>query len=193
MFYGTQLEDARAIRSSIDSSLDAYRRTLGSTMATLDNIFSETDRVDAMLELFSDVHAEWKTVSQQIPQYHEHNEIVVFDLLLRCVPKLTLGILAQPSFPYFHLNSEFGASNMSSYISIPQLLIHVGRDWGDGGEESRNSTYINGILPMLLRNLGTSSDSNGQQTVLDVLVPGAGMGRLAMEIAASGRFKYVIY
>lgn len=188
IFYGMQIEDSTVIRSSIDNSFETYRNSLGTMMTMMDKIFSETDKVEEVFENFFDIHAEWKEVCQLLPYCHERNEFVAYDLLLKNVPNFVLGLLNQPSYSYFPLPSEITTPSTSSYTSIHQLLIHLGRDWGgDSGEDIRKITYIDGILSALLthsHHVTTAVDGAD----LTVLVPGAGMGRLAMEIAAAGGF-----
>lgn len=194
MFYGMQREDAQVIRSAIDVSLEDYRRNLGMMMAAMDKIFVASDVLDSIVESFAEVHDEWKKDIKQIPLCHEQNERVTLSLLCTNAPRLTLGVLNQPSLAYFPL-PEVAVSPMSSYNSIQQLLIHLGRDWGDTGQEARRDTYTTGILEALVSNIRhisiSSSEHQGDNGDggLSVLVPGAGMGRLAMEIAAAGGFK----
>lgn len=183
IFYATNHEDTTLIAKSIASSLDRYREELGLVMTRMDNIFRATDEWDNNLDnIFADTHSEWRNVIQSIPNLHEKNEIVAHMLLCNKTPRLTLALLNQPSIAYFpYLPTQVS----SSYTSTQQLLIHLLRDWGDHGEKVRESTYYKGVLEALdgyLHFLTCGADHP-----LHVLVPGAGMGRLAMEIAASGK------
>jgi hypothetical protein len=193
VFYGMHVDDTKAIKSSIDNSLEIYRSDLGKFMASMDSIFLETTKWDKILDNISEIHSEWRELSLLTPHLHEKNEYVAHKLLCSSMPRLTFGLLNQPSHSY--LSAESSANVLSSYTSIEQLLVHLGRDWGDLGEEARRDTYTNGILAALSENmhhLSTDtrlSSDNDDASVLQVLVPGAGMGRLAMELAAAGGFK----
>ena len=76
---------------------------------------------------------------------------------------------------------------LASYDSMEQLIVHLSRDWGKGGETVRKNLYKNGILQSLqdYKRLLPISKS----TTPRVLVPGAGLGRLAVEISLAG-FRY---
>ena len=66
--------------------------------------------------------------------------------------------------------------------AVSQALKHLVRDWAPEGDQERNSTFPL-ILDTMLEHFASTS-SRGQ---VQVLVPGAGLGRLAHEIAALGR------
>lgn len=189
VFYGTNLDDTSSISRSISNSLDRYREELGLSMSRMDSTFSYTEEWDNFLDnLLSALHSEWREVSLLVPHLHEKNEGVAINLLFSNLPRLTLGLLNQPSISFFPLPTHNVAS---SYTSTQQLLIHLLRDWGDHGTRARHDTYHDGILRALdgyIHYLTTDTVVEfGGITPLRVLVPGAGMGRLAMELAASGR------
>lgn len=194
VFYGN-LNDAKAIRSSIAHSLEMYRIDLGTVMNGMDSILSEADTLSDTLDMFDEVNADWRATSLLIPQLHERNENVANDLLCNNKPRLTIALLNQPSISYFSLSAAETShvSNTSSYTSVQQLLIHLGRDWGDIGEEARRETYTNGILAALSSSVHhlDVNDVQSKSGSLRVLVPGAGMGRLAMELSAAG-YKLVL-
>ena len=99
----------------------------------------------------------------------------------------------QTTHTYNHTGSSGGGGGQdqsaisSSYDSLPQVLIHLARDWGQYGVDIRNKLYIDGILYELMKELPIG---DGHNSDLKVLVPGAGLGRLAVEIAAKG-YRYV--
>ncbi|CAM9301158.1 unnamed protein product, partial [Ectocarpus fasciculatus] len=70
---------------------------------------------------------------------------------------------------------------------MSQLLTHVGRDWTEMGREVREVLYKGAILQSLQRYLPCDLS-----TAPAVLVPGAGLGRLAVELAVSG-YRYIYY
>ena len=57
------------------------------------------------------------------------------------------------------------------------------RDWGENGHEARHRMYFDGIIPGVLLRLPI--DSMGS-TRPKILIPGAGLGRLAVELLANG-------
>lgn len=93
------------------------------------------------------------------------------------------------------------AREVSSYDSLKHILVHLARDWGDHGAETRRLLYSDGILPLARKHIQSiveSSDrteAGASESVLvakgssKVLVPGAGLGRLAVELSVAG-FRY---
>lgn len=93
---------------------------------------------------------------------------------------------------------------VSSYDSMKHILVHLARDWGDKGSDTRKLLYTNCILPLAQQYI-TSTKHGSDQAASDylsdnsesqlrggtpnVLVPGSGLGRLAVELAAAG-FRY---
>lgn len=76
------------------------------------------------------------------------------------------------------------SDKLSSYDSMDQIIVHMNRDWGKGGEIVRETLYKKGILRALQDFKSFLPVSNSQRQ--RVLVPGAGLGRLAVEIAIAG-------
>jgi hypothetical protein len=74
-------------------------------------------------------------------------------------------------------------SSELSYSSITSVLAHLTRDWTDLGFPIRQS-YYTWLLRELL--LSHSSDNDSPTNPRRVLVPGAGLARLAQEIAHLG-------
>eukprot|EP01031_Cornospumella_fuschlensis_P033933 gene33933-41069_t len=70
--------------------------------------------------------------------------------------------------------------DLSSYNSLVQVLVHVNRDWTTNGLEVRHRLYHSGILKQLQQHLPVSTAG------VHILVPGAGMGRLAFDTAKLG-------
>jgi len=70
-----------------------------------------------------------------------------------------------------------------SYSSMTSVLAHLTRDWTDLGSHIRQSYYIWLLRELLLSHHKGDKNSPTQRRVL---VPGAGLGRLAQEIANVG-------
>jgi len=66
-------------------------------------------------------------------------------------------------------------TQFTSYETLYQLVLHLRRDWTDDGAVLREKLY-GGMIEQIQR---FSGDARGQR----VLVPGAGLGRLALELA----------
>ena len=90
---------------------------------------------------------------------------------------------ASPSSPS-RVDTSFNDSAPVSYDSLEQVLVHLARDWSKKGEDVRQRLYFDGVIPTLARFLPAPSVINNEK--LRILVPGAGMGRLAIELAARG-------
>ena len=93
---------------------------------------------------------------------------------------------------------------ISSYDSLKHILVHLARDWGDRGNNTRQLLYTEGILPFArkyITSVGNISldglvDENAasrpqsvqseESSAPVILVPGAGLGRLAVELSAAG-------
>jgi hypothetical protein len=66
-------------------------------------------------------------------------------------------------------------------VSVSQALKHFARDWAADGEHERVATF-----PQILETLQESFPNRTDANPVRVLVPGAGVGRLAHEIAGLG-------
>mmetsp|Transcript_17914 Transcript_17914/g.52354 ORF Transcript_17914/g.52354 Transcript_17914/m.52354 type:complete len:486 (-) Transcript_17914:110-1567(-) len=75
-----------------------------------------------------------------------------------------------------------GTGSSSSYDSAIQVLVHAARDWSVEGARVRG-----GLMDPILAAVAASSDFSGEQSGSPtILVPGAGTGRLAFELARMG-------
>ncbi|RPB05100.1 N2227-domain-containing protein [Choiromyces venosus 120613-1] len=71
---------------------------------------------------------------------------------------------------------------IGDHTSVVQSLKHFVRDWSTAGAHERESTF-----PQILSTLETLCPEGGDQRARQkILVPGAGLGRLAYEISALG-------
>jgi carnosine N-methyltransferase len=84
----------------------------------------------------------------------------------------------------------FNASKATtSYDSVEHIIVHMARDWSKQGAEIRERLYLRGAVQSLLAHLSWDVDDDsgyGDTRAPKVLVPGAGVGRLALEIASRG-------
>ncbi|CAM9402287.1 unnamed protein product [Choristocarpus tenellus] len=110
-------------------------------------------------------------------------------------PGLAGGANSDHSSPGLEAGSEPSNSGIfHSYDGVYQaslVLTHLLRDWTDEGEFARKSVY-GPLLRVLDESFGIPGEQQpdsgnlGKRGLVSVLVPGAGLGRLAVEIAARG-------
>ncbi|KAL1960798.1 hypothetical protein VTO42DRAFT_6628 [Malbranchea cinnamomea] len=86
------------------------------------------------------------------------------------------------------VRQEEASGKTAERVSVSQALKHYVRDWAVDGERERISTF-----PLLLETLEVRfperSITSNKSDPIRVLVPGAGVGRLAHDIAALGGFE----
>lgn len=156
------------------------------------------DSIDAINDLYSAVHKRFKDLIDEIPVFWERNEETARFLISQFDFKITLPISDSSSDrgwtvgpPRKEQEETIPAASSSAYNSISQLMAHLARDWGPMGAPVRKSLYFEGIIPLLLRHvsmLPKDADSSINKG-LSLLLPGAGLGRLAVELAILG-FRY---
>lgn len=174
VFFSQHTEDISKMRSSIEYSMDKYRLDLASTMKTIEIICNGLDIIDIELPFLESVHSRWKADMSRVPAYYDMNEVFLRRLLSSQDMRPLLAVESGSATP--------GYSDMpspSSYDSIAQLLTHVGRDWTQMGRNVREVLYKRGIIQTLNKYISNHSEAR-------VLVPGAGLGRLAAELAVDG-------
>lgn len=103
------------------------------------------------------------------------------EAIVEDVPDICIGVdmdlnPARPVATFRNPPEGVPALASNSYGSIASVLLHVFRDWSDSCEHVFTSTYGPAVqeLKKLLPNGG------------EVLLPGAGLGRLALSLAAEG-------
>ncbi|KAK2765115.1 hypothetical protein FQN54_008814 [Arachnomyces sp. PD_36] len=69
-------------------------------------------------------------------------------------------------------------------VSVSQALKHFARDWAEDGEHERVATF-----PQILETLQDKFPNRTDENPVRILVPGAGVGRLAHDIAELGGFE----
>jgi SAM-dependent methyltransferase len=110
----------------------------------------------------------------------EQNVQVLRDFLLKNEMKVTFMLPARPWSTHFQptwQSTPFSTSSSSSaYTSMTQLMAHLVRDWSNEGEAVRQSVY-----GWCLQQLSCPNDNK-----LRILVPGAGLARLAWDLACQG-------
>jgi hypothetical protein len=171
LFLGLQHEE-KLLESSIEFSFEKQRLELTSLMQALSSPLSRNAQFSPFSNILQNILLTFHEDIARIPSLWEENETLLRQLLEHKVPFVyCISNNAEDESP--------GDYRVSSYNSFHQLLIHLERDWGEGGKNVRRTTYAEGILPLLRKHLPLEGRPH-------VLVPGAGLGRLAVELAAMG-------
>ena len=169
----------------------------------------EEGEFDASANLTSHLQARMWGEFEKIPQYWQQNE----DLLERLLrfPDPTPALLPtahetltqqfkrrrekqQRSTSSSSSSSSSSPIFSSSYNDAMQIFSHLYRDWTDDGLELRRKTYtpilraIARLFPPALPRSAADNGSGMEEETEEkrILVPGAGLGRLAFEIAFGG-------
>eukprot|EP00624_Nannochloropsis_granulata_P004983 evm.model.NODE_35244_length_30808_cov_23.771132.4 len=135
---------------------------------------------------------------EKIPACWQRNEDLL-TLLLR-IPNPTLALLPAAQGTPKHRSrqrqerqSTSRTPTSSSYNDAIQILTHLYRDWTDDGQDLRRKTYTP-ILRAAARLFQPPSPSTAHTDKMadkieekHILVPGAGLGRLAFELAFGQR------
>ena len=174
LFFGCHIDEGKLIRSSVEHAIETYQNDLVSIMTSLEAIKVQLNDVDEAIPFLRDIHSDWKGKMEKIPYMYEAN----VDFVRAIVDTHTL----RPVLAISNGTTSSGFENLSipsSYNSISQFLTHFGRDWTAMGSEVRSQLYRHGIIDMLNSHIASRHGSR-------VLVPGAGMGRLAVELALNG-------
>ncbi len=178
-FFANDAQDIRRIKSSIERAMEAHRTDLSRTMKQLQFFVESTKVVDGVVELFRGIHDEFRDHISEVPHFWERNEAAARLLTDRFPLQLVIAIASSASDT--QLPSAAGAP--TPYNSLPQLFAHLSRDWAPAGRSARRALYDTGIIAALHEH-GAPLPRDG--IAPSVLVPGAGLGRLAAELAVLG-------
>jgi hypothetical protein len=194
----------RNMRSTIDYVFDIHHKNLGITMSNLDYIVQSMEASTQQSAQYSneddtlanaavlDVHEEFMQLCGRVPALWEHNELLMREIIS------VYGMTATYTLANDNVDVDIkGDSNTStvydaeqadfvaSYESIHQSLGHINRDWSPGGATIRQSLYREGIIDALMK-FASPEILLPTAARARILVPGAGAGRLAFELAARG-------
>ena len=187
VIFGYQFGELSKIFSSVEFAFDVYRQSLAVFMETVDRAVQSMNTIDEVTAQYTSIHDDFRSLALRIPHLWEQNELVVREL---CCPSSVNFVYAihqnaciSPQWEFETLNKQCEMTNKcTSYDSIEQVVVHLARDWGSSGKELRQALYRDGIITSLQNTLSAGTD--GQH--LHVLVPGGGLGRLAVELAMKG-------
>ena len=178
LLFGHNEIDNNRVRSVVQYSLDSYRIELTNFMETVQKLIFSTERADIVVPSLRDIHDGFRRKLLSVPKFWDINENALSSLLNTSKLDFILQLPLNES-KWSLIDDVNTAQSPASYESLSQLLVHMTRDWTSCGESAREALYINGIIYALTR---TSADLPGTR----VLVPGAGLGRLAAELAVKG-------
>jgi len=180
------------IGSSIEYALSKYRQQLTTAMTGMDekNLGLALSAVHS--ERLIPIYEKFDRMVSQLPEKWEANEqflrelfstIHLEQLLVYSNTEEVVDKNGSPPLPPAYKSDSSSSSKPSSYESLEQVLFHLQRDWGDmpSARNVRDSLYRDGVLKLATRFLSSSGPTRSK-----VLVPGAGLGRLAVELAAQG-------
>lgn len=178
VFFGRHASDDKNIDSSLDFAYEKFRKDMTMSIQRIWQFLSEIEKINSIAPEMKSVHEDFHFNVKQFPRIWECNDNIINRLVMQRRRYLIKALEQHESSPHF-LEEGYNWST-SSYDSFPQLIGHLARDWSDAGTATREKIYINGVLlPLELNPVHTRNNQT-------VLVPGAGMGRLAVEIAAMG-------
>jgi hypothetical protein len=160
----------------IHLSFEQYRKDLRNQMEVVQSILTNMDQFDNTTRLLLDIHNDMRIFFRDIPPLWSINEILIQQLVDTHAPYI---YPISNSICRSYVASDSSKPKISSYTSFHQLLIHLNRDWGNGGSEVRLLLYQEGIIGVLKNIINLKKSSS-------VLIPGAGLGRLAAMIASEG-------
>ncbi len=129
-----------------------------------------------------DILGDYRDIFAAFPRLWDHNINTMNDLIRYKDLELLLCIDSSIEYEIDDVVNNINGGNQgeqgtpSIYGSTEQVLYHMKRDWGKDGKDIRRNLYG--------RILDRLNETGGNHR--RVLVPGAAMGRLAMEIAALG-------
>lgn len=191
LFFGEVLGEIVGISSSVEFAFDLYRNKLSSFMQSTSEINLNMDRIDSTTDVFMAIHEDYRRLLSQIPHCWESNEMSLRKVIsTKSTTRLIYAISNiekddEVAFNKFEQRFMSVSQKQSSYDSIDQVIIHLDRDWGANGHQLRSDLYREGIVRALWKHMSTDS-SEVHRPPPKVLVPGAGLGRLAVEIALQG-------
>lgn len=162
VIYGRDIDASNRIHGMFEFAIDRYHMELTNAMETYHESLREMPNVGCL----HGVVANLRQSIYRIPELWQHNEEVLRKILSSRV-STTIAITSTDTKAFITHNSI----DPPSYNSVHQLLIHLTRDW------ARHTPLYSRILSYL--QVYVVGDSR-------VLVPGAGLGRLGLEIAAAG-------
>jgi hypothetical protein len=179
LIFGDDEASAKKIASSLAMSLEGYRRDLAYQAQAIEDIMLNSYIQDHRWKnRTKDTNEVLRRTLARIPLFWAHNEEVLLQILKPPKNILPVSVKSASTFASATAPSS-GKSDVSSYDSIHQTMVHLSRDWTKQGSEVRRKLY-DSILDALSRSIGEDIAEP------KLLLPGAATGRLALELAYRG-------
>ena len=176
-------DDLFYIMSSIDASFSQHRIQFSSVMNNLDKMNKHMSELEAKIPQLKESHNKMRFFLADFSSHFDANERLTNFILNTSTLELIATISQNETLS--PTNSKPSSKQKSPYSSLSQLHIHLARDWSHLGLTVRKLIYQETIIG-LIRSYCTNIEAKR------VLVPGAGTGRLCLELAALGMM-YVIF
>lgn len=197
-FVGGSGNEKSSISHVVEASFETYRKNLITLVEGIDKILEKIDQLDGKSQYrYASVHSRMKNLASRLPILWEQNECVLRESIRPWDMEFLYLIMPaddDPNKKNYYLNASSSGNNedstkkdVASYNSIVQLLVHLNRDWTAFGANVRKRLYHDGILPVLKRYVPILIDEEKMKcNAPRILIPGAGLGRLILEVAALG-------
>ena len=207
--FGYLSDEHRRFKSLVEIAFDGYRKLLSSMMTTLDSTILRMSNIDSKTDKLKFIHDSFRKNVTQIPYLWEQNENILrllmsgsnLNITYALLPSLVEGVNSSTTSTLNDQNiildhniyKSKAETPPPSYDNLEQIIIHLSRDWGSKGENVRKKLYFDGIINRLLTELPNTSScctntGKGCNVINnhEVLIPGGGLGRLALEVASRG-------
>jgi len=188
----------------IETAFNNYRELLSSFMIELNAITCRMTEIeyeygDVRRIQLRNVHDKFRNMVSLVPFLWEKNEVLLRELINPISNlQLVYGIVDElksnkdidPVYKSFKTTDGECSQNFfsGSYNALDQVLVHLSRDWSEAGKAVRHELYINGIIRTVALYFDSPLPQNQtvQTNIGMALVPGAALGRLAVELAGRG-------
>jgi hypothetical protein len=188
VIFGQAAGEISRCYSSVDYAFQQYRNPLIGLMHQIEEITKKMVFINNCSPQFKELNFNFINNAGKIPELWEYNEHLLHNIVNITALNFEYAINNFESNTVFttlindeHELNKFLKSESSSYDNIEQLLVHMNRDWGKQGEQLRDILYKNGIVHMLMREAVPNANYRHE-----ILVPGAALGRLPIELAVNG-------
>ena len=188
---GDNVNHRHHIKSAIENSFDTYRRSLTQVMKSMDENIEYMKEYDESNIRLKSIHNQFRKDISIIPSLWEENENFLKILLSTKELNIMYGISETSSITSFESNfkknktyknnnNESSTNKLSSYDSLENILLHLHRDWS-------NDDCITTHLSLLINKVDDALHIlDKSKTDIKVLIPGAGLGRIGIELSSLG-------
>ena len=189
------LEDEKSIKSAAFARLDDYRNEMRKKATEIDAMLRYISAMDSIDHGMKHVFTTLRASFTEIPaRWAANYDFLSTDLLDTTDLEISTAILGRDAFVPTSMSESHTAPTLAeaagttqqsssddaaSYSTIFQIMVHLRRDWTDQGAEVRQRIY-GSMVRALATHMEDKSQAQGRPRIL---IPGAGLSRLALEIA----------